>query len=109
MTHIFRHLWRVLRNQDVLGATAPQVRKNFLVCHDCRRIVPIWRLVAHRPTRRGMGCRCGCQDVQIRQVSQVRAVWWLVVRGYLIRFLLLGKRDEQQYDPRIASDAPETT
>lgn len=78
--------------------SAPGVGRQFMLCHSCHRVVPMWKLSGRRKSRRQrFGCKCGAQDVVSRTVNGVIAAWWVFVRGLLIRRLICQRED---WDPR---------
>lgn len=96
-----RHLRDKLTGRVAIGAS-PQVSRVFLVCNDCQRVVPMWRCVIAkvRPGQK-VGCTCGSGLVRPRRVSYATAAYWLVLRGIVVRRVLLRKRAQDEWDPRI--------
>lgn len=87
-------------SRDYVLWTTPDVRRYFLRCASCGRTVPLWRCLSVRPEKgQIVGCKCGGQDVKPSQVSTLSAAYWLLIRGYLIRKLILRKHE---WEPRIA-------
>lgn len=73
---------------------------HFMVCNKCNRLVPHWRycLTAEEYRAEGaLGCRCGSIQVRPAIVPEWQALWWLLVRGLLIRRVLQQKA---HWDPR---------
>lgn len=98
MRALWRHVWAALRGEHALGAR-PDVRRVFVCCKTCQRVVPIWRLIVKKiqPGQR-LGCKCGKQEVETQRISEWRAAWWFLVRGLLVRYLILRRPD---WDPRL--------
>lgn len=87
---------QVLRNERVVGTT-DDVGRIFMRCHDCKRVVPAWRLL--RKTLMGqVGCTCGSPYVVPREIPNWQAAWWYFVRGILVRKWLMRRDD---FDPRV--------
>ena len=91
------HLRSVRRGEFPLFSS-PGVRRFFLLCKECRRVVPVWKLVGVKVNH--PGCRCGCLYTKPRNIPEWQAAYWLCVRGLLIRKLILRKTD---WDPRLPS------
>ncbi len=91
------HVFDALKGKHALGASE-HVQRYFLVCMECRRIVPMWTLVGDAKAMKRAGCKCGRGDVRPYPIGELRAAWWLLVRGLLIRKLLLRKAS---WEPRI--------
>lgn len=102
LTHT-RDVWRGRKHQTQAMFSAPGVGRRFMVCKDCRRVVPSWRLVVEKP-KPGyrFGCRCGCTFCQPRVINDARAMYWVLVRGLLLRRLLQWRTDD--WDPRLAEE-----
>lgn len=90
------------------GKVVPGPARNFMGCKSCRAIVPSWRMVSADPKAK-IGCpKCGSSFYGIRYIGRpgrvslgdVYALWWVFVRGMLIRYIILGHHDT--WDPRIA-------
>lgn len=93
----WQYLRDVFANRVVIGA-ADGIGRIFVRCQDCSHVVPAWRLIKPHKTTERMGCKCGCMYVVPRTISTPLGLWWLFVRGYLVRGMILRKPD---YDPRI--------
>lgn len=79
--------------RPTLWAT-PDVGRVFMVCTGpagCGRVVPVWRLVSAKPAPGDQGCRCGNAYVRVKQIPAWQAAWWLFVRSWLIRKVILKK------------------
>lgn len=84
-------------------ATPPGITKMFCRCHECRRVWPHWysnmtREEFRTQSRTHLGCPCGSLKLAPCYLPAYLSVWWFVVRGYLVRKVLLKKR---VWDPRI--------
>lgn len=73
-----RRLWLIVTRRAVVGVT-DDVRRVFLLCHDCGRVVPYYRLVRAR-TRAGerLGCKCGGQMVRPGSPSYLTGAAWVL-------------------------------
>lgn len=95
MTGVVARAWSKVTN---VGMT-PGVGRNFLRCHDCRRVVPAWRLVREKlPKGERIGCTCGSTLVRGTFLGDWHAAWWVLVVGVLWRRTILRQSD---WDPRI--------
>lgn len=86
-----RRIW----SDKTLWAT-PNVRRVFLRCDRCRRVIPIWRMIG--PLPRPSGCRCGCVKAWPSQIPEWQAAYWLLIRGWAVRHLIQRRPD---WDPRM--------
>ena len=94
------HVVGVLKGEYAFGASA-DVGRVFMRCHGCRRLVPYWHCVATKAQRSrgdGRGCKCGSPYVKTATISELRAAWWVLVRGWLWRGLI---RRRENWDPRM--------
>ena len=83
--------------ERVAGATQ-HVGRIFLTCKECRRVVPRWRVIRAKVGRGKIGCKCGCLYSQPRNIPEWQAAWWYLIRGRLVRGLILRRDD---WEPRI--------
>ena len=77
-----------------IGCPATQVRA-FATCHTCGRVFPHWHatMTAKEAKARGfVGCACGSMKIQPGLIPAWQSAWWFIVRGWLIRKVLLRKR-----------------
>ena len=95
MRSALAHLGRAWRHEHALGAS-PEVGRVFLCCRECRRVVPMWRLVGTRPAS-AKGCRCGFQEMRPTHVSEITA-WAFLIYGFVWRRLIRRLKD---WDPRM--------
>lgn len=77
--------------------------KMFARCHKCRRVWPHWwsNCTAEEfkaEKRRRLGCPCGSLQLSPCILPAWQSVWWFVVRGWLIRKVVLHAR---MWDPRM--------
>lgn len=82
-------------------ATLPGHVKCFTVCTQCRRVFPHWlaSMKAAEAKKRGfLGCKCGGLRIQPQMLPTYQSIWWFVIRGWLIRKVLLKK---DRWDPRM--------
>jgi hypothetical protein len=87
----------------------PNQLRTFAVCLTCKRVFPHWdaSMTAAEAQARGfLGCRCGGMKMQPVIIPAWQSVWWFVIRGWLIRHVLLRKR---LWDPRIVALERELT
>ncbi len=93
----FTYLRDVLTNKYAVGASA-EVGRVFMICAQCRRVVPAWQLVSAK-VKPGdkIGCKCGTQNVRPAIISEWRAAYW-VITSFLVRRVIRRERD---YDPRL--------
>jgi hypothetical protein len=92
--------WATVRRwfwSDKVLWTTPHVARVFMICDKCRQIVPSWRLVGLKLQK--SGCRCGCSKTWAMQIPEWKAAYWLLIRGWLIRKVLLRKTTN--WDPRL--------
>ena len=89
--HLRRWVW-----SDVTLWSTPEVRRVFMRCDRCRKVVPLWRMCGRLPMR--VGCSCGCVKTWAANVPEWKAAYWLLVRGWLIRRVLLRR---EVWDPRM--------
>ncbi len=71
----------------------------FIACDGCGRVMPHYRVygrVVKKPTD-GL-CACGSAMFRPRRLPEWRAMWWVLVVGYLWRNLI---RRELEWDPRM--------
>jgi len=90
----------IFRNGPQWGC-APGETRAFACCILCNRLMPHWLLSMTVPEvkRRGyVGCKCGGIRIQPLLIPAWKAAWWVLVRGWFIRHLLLRKR---LWDPRM--------
>lgn len=83
-----------------IGCPPHQVRA-FAVCIMCHRVFPHWLacMTAEEARKRGyIGCTCRGMKIQPVILPAWQSVWWFVVRGWLIRRVLLRKA---RWDPRM--------
>ena len=86
-------------DRAVVGVQEGAVGRIFVRCHDCKRVVPAWRLLKTKPSDGATGCDCGSMHVAPFVAPFLTAAWWLFVRGILIRKWMLRLSDN--WDPRI--------
>lgn len=55
----------------------PGVGRVFLICKDCHRVQPYYRLYGPAGQTR-MGCACGCPYVKPATIPEWKAAWWLL-------------------------------
>src|SRR5688572_18125666 len=82
-------------------ACPPDQVRAFARCLQCRRVFPHWwaYMKAEEAKKRGkIGCPCGGMKLQPCIIPAWQAVWWFVVRGVVVRKLVLRKSN---WDPRI--------
>ena len=82
-------------------ACSPGQIRAFTMCLTCNRVFPHWlaSMTASEAKRRGkIGCACGGMKIQPVILPWYKSVWWFLVRGWLIRKLILRKR---LWDPRL--------
>jgi len=71
----------------------------FMVCRECRAVVPKWRLIRAKYNLKEMGCsRCGSLYCGVQQISELRAAMHVLIRGYFWRRLIRRKED---WEPRV--------
>jgi hypothetical protein len=96
----FIGLWRDAKTRNRPFGTTDDSGRIFIACADCRRVIPVWRVVGHRAEVVGQCPSCGHGDFKPRQIPNWKAAWWVLVRGWLIRRVLQGKTND--WDPRIS-------
>lgn len=85
-----------------IGCPPNQVRV-FIRCVKCQRVFPHWlaSMKADEVKKRGrIGCDCGSMQVSPSIIPSWQAFYWFVVRGWLIRHVLLKK---PIWDPRMVA------
>jgi hypothetical protein len=93
------NFYDVLKGRYAVGAS-PEVGRLFLVCKECRKVVPMWRCVATKENRlKRMGCKCGHQYVRPAHIPEWQAALWVVVVGLFWRRLIWQRKDD--WDARI--------
>ncbi len=97
MRNPIRATWNWIRDDRVLFAS-PTVGRVFMVCTDCQRIRPAYELVMKAGTFSKVGCACGSKYSKPTNPPVLRAVWWLLVKGYLWRKAI---RRLTNWDPRL--------
>jgi hypothetical protein len=97
MRNPIRAWWEWIRDDRVLFAT-PEVGRVFMVCTECRRVRPAYEIVMRAGTYARVGCACGSKTHKPSNLSQMRAAWWLLVKGYLWRKAI---RRQADWDPRL--------
>jgi len=101
--NILAHVRAALRGEHVLGAS-PDVGRVFMVCYECRRVVPAWRLVmSEAKPGTPIGCRCGSAHVKTATINALASGWWFFVRGLAWRKLV---RRLKEWDPRVPVRKP---
>lgn len=83
-----------------IGCPAHQVRA-FAICLVCQRVFPHWHasMTAAEAKARGfLGCKCGGMKIQPIRLPAWQSLYWFIVRGWLIRKVLLNK---ERWDPRM--------
>jgi len=87
--------------KDAFGNRAPfsseRVNLYFCVCRMCRRVAPMWQYLNLKKGDR-RGCLCGHGDFSPANLPQWKAMWWFIIRGWLIRGFIMGRRN---WDPRM--------
>jgi hypothetical protein len=99
---MFQRLLAWLRSDAVLF-TQPGVGRMFAICLSCSRVMPHYWAVFTAGERDGIGCRCGCLKFSPANIALWRQVWWLFVRGWLVRKVILRK---VRWDPRLPVRMP---
>lgn len=81
-----------------LGASE-RAGRNFMVCNQCGRVVPAWRLLmTRRPPGAVIGCGCGSPYVKPAIIRAWRSVWWYFAVGLFWRRLVCRR---ENWDPRL--------
>lgn len=83
-----------------IGCPTGQVRA-FAICLACHKVFPHWiasMTGAEAKARGFIGCPCGGMKLQPIILPAWKSVWWFVIRGWLIRRVILRK---QRWDPRM--------
>lgn len=73
----------------------------FARCMGCGAVYPHWHasMSAAEVKKRGfVGCRCGNLKIQPSYLPAWRSFYWFVIRGWLIRKVVLRK---SRWDPRL--------
>lgn len=98
---MFRRFWTWLTDDHQVFCQ-PNQAKAFARCVSCGRLYPQWWAnMTHQEVkdRKGrVGCFCGGLRIQPTRIRAYQSIWWMFVRGLLIRRIILGKRN---WDPRI--------
>ena len=85
---------------EQVGCEPGQARM-FTRCIQCGRVFPHWwasMTVAEAKKRGRIGCSCGGLRIQPCLIPTWQSVYWFVVRGWLIRKVILRAR---LWDPRM--------
>ena len=83
-----------------IGCPPGQVRA-FAICLVCQRVFPHWHasMTAAEAKARGfIGCKCGGMKIQPIRLPAWKSLYWFILRGWLIRKVLLKK---ERWDPRM--------
>jgi hypothetical protein len=96
-----RRLWAVYRSPErvLIGDGGPDVGRVFVVCHSCGHLRRMWRLADKTELVCG---QCGSSQMIPRRLSLVRAFYYVVIEGLLWRRLILRKRTQRLWDPRMS-------
>lgn len=89
---------------DTVLWTTPGVDRLFCRCLGCGNVFPHYDAVYRAGERKTIGCRtCGGVKYSPANFPTLTQAWWLLVRGWLIRKVLLRK---DNWDPRMPSRVP---
>lgn len=76
----------------------PGVGRMFARCLSCGRVMPHYFAVFTAGERKSLGCKCGHTKFSPANLPVYQQIWWLFVRGFLVRKLLLRRT---RWDPRL--------
>lgn len=76
--------------------STPGVQRVFIACAACQRVMPHYRVYGQRASN-GQ-CRCGSNTFKPRRIPEWKAMFWVLVVGWLWRKTL---RREPEWDPRM--------
>lgn len=97
-----QRFWTWWRDDHVLF-TEPGVGRMFATCTSCGRVMPHYRAVYSRGERSGIGCTCGSLKFSPANIPIWQQMWWLLIRGWLVRKVVLRKL---RWDPRLPVRMP---
>ncbi len=86
----------LLKNNAVVGVPEGASARIFVVCNECKKVVPSWRVVG-TPIPGQQGCKCGSVKFRPSILPNYQAAWWVLVRGIALR----KWRGYRQWDPRV--------
>jgi hypothetical protein len=82
--------------ERVAFVTDPNVRRMFIACEHCRRVMPHYHVYGRLSEK--STCRCGCNSFRPVRIPEWRAAWWVLVVGWLWRKTI---RRHAEWDPRM--------